>query len=174
MRQFGLDLAKCRPAWCRWGFRPVRRFDLCLLLAQFYPGISFPELGCGEFAEELEFFLPPEFQRLPRTARLPRPPVRPRFALSVGCPSVLIQQGFIGQDPLAVFQLAQGGVQIADASRPNRFSFAGGRIHQTRFIAPDGIRMRRCDFGGSDAEGRELAAQLDGLTAVELGGLGFA
>lgn len=174
MRQFGLDLARCRPFWCRWNFRPVRRLDLCLLLDQFYPGIPFPELGCGEFAEFAEVEFPPEFLRRPRTARLPRPPVRPRFALSVGCPSVLIQQGFIGQDGLAVVQLAQAGVPIPTNDRLNRFGSQGGFILQLRKNPADGVSVRRCQFGGSEAEARELAAELDGLPALELSGLGFA
>ena len=173
MRQFGLDLARCRPLWCRWGFRRARRFDLCLLLDQFYPGIPFPEVGCGEFAEFAEVFFPPEFLRRPRTARLAPPPVRPGFQVGVGCPSVLIQQGFIGQDGLAVVQLAQAGVPIPTNQRLNRFGFQGGFILQLQKNPTDGVRVRRCQFGGSDAEGVALAGELDGLSPFELGGLGF-
>lgn len=173
MRQFGLDLARARPTWRRWRFRRTRVGDLCDLLEKFYPEFNFPEFGCAEFPPDLGPGVGLEFIRLPRGGRMRFEFLLLEAGVGIGCPSVLIQQAFIGQDPLGVFSLAQAGVAIADAGRRDRFSFAQRRVHQTRFISPDVIRARRCDFGGSDAQGRELAATLDGLTSVELGALGF-
>ncbi len=173
MRQFGVDLARARPSWRRWRFRRARNFDLCKLLAQFYPQFIFPEFGCDEF---------PEFERLGREVRIlapfPAGPV-PRFrdiaALigGPGCPGILATQGFIGQDPLGVFSLAQAGIPIPDGTRPDRFGWSGGFIHQLRFTLPERISVRRCNLGLTDEEGREVVAAFDALSRVELSSFGF-
>ncbi len=173
MRQFGLDLARARPTWQRWRFRRSRFGDLCNLLAAFYPGVDFSFLGCGEFPPDLGPGV--ELRRItfPRGGRMRFLQLLQDFGVGPGCPNVLIQQGFIGQDPLAVTQLALAGVPIPTNERLNRFGFQGGFILQLQKNPADGVSVRRCTFVGDQADGRELTNELDGLPANELSGLGF-
>ncbi len=173
MRQFGLDLSRARPTWRRWRFRRARFPDLCDLLAKFYPEFSFPEFGCDPFRFELPagVFLEPIV--FPRGGRERFLQLLLDFGVGPGCPNILIQQGFIGQDPLALVQLAQAGVPIPTNERLNRFGFQGGFILQLRKNPANGVSVRRCTFVGREADGRELVNELDGLPAVELSGLGF-
>lgn len=173
MRQFGYDPRCARPSWRCWGFRRVRRRDLCDLLESFYPGVPFPEFDCGLLPPDLGpgvALFPTEF---PRGGRMRFLQLLQDFGVGPGCPNVLIQQGFIGQDPLALTQLALAGVPIPTNERLNRFGFQGGFILQLRKNPADGVSVRRCTFVGREADGRELVGELDGLPALELSGLGF-
>ncbi len=173
MRQYGLDLARARPTWRRWRFRRSRFGDLCDLLEEFYPEFNFPEFGCDPFPPDLGPGVPVTLIPVLRGGR-----ERFQFLLleatgGVGCPTVLIQQGFIGQDGLAVVQLAQAGLPIPTNERLNRFGVAGEFFFQLQKNPTDGVRVRRCQFGFSEAQARELAAELDGLPPNELSGLGY-
>ncbi len=173
MRQYGLDLARARPTWRRWRFRRSRFGDICDLLQKFYPEFIFPEFGCDPFPPEFELGLPPEFITFPRGGR-----ERFEFLLleatgGVGCPTILIQQGFIPQDGLAQVQLAQAGVPIPTNERQNRFGVAGEFFFQLKKNPFDGVSARRCQFGFSEEQARELATMLDGFTPFDLSELGY-
>ena len=171
MRQYGLDFRFRRPGWRRWPWRRLRLPDLCTLLRLFYPGVSFTEFGfvCGP---DVRFDFPPG-----QIPFMPGPEERevgvPVSFAGVGCPQVLAQVGWIGQDPLGVFSLASAGVPIADASRTIRFGFNFGLIVQTRFRGPGLIDARRCDLGLSEAEGLEVVGVWDALSFADLQANGF-
>lgn len=171
MRQYGLDFRFRRPGWRRWPWRRSRLATLCELLARFYPGFTFAECGVVGLEQfRFEFgvgripFMPGPEEREPEI---------PFSFVGPGCPQVLAQIGWVGQDPLGVSSLAGAGVPFGNASRPIRFGFNAGFIVQTRFVRSGVFDARRCNLGLSEEEGREVVAVWDALSFEDLQANGF-
>ncbi len=166
-RKFGLHLRYARPGWRRW--RPDwRRREFWFFFRRFY-GRRF----AFEF-DPLQEFLPPPF---PEEEFVPGPgaPIPPPVVLpgGLGCPQVLSQIGWVGQDVQGIISLAQLGVQIPPVGQ---IAFSGGEgiIYVVRTRGVGAWDAKLCDFPGSLQDAEEVAASWNTLSQAELGGLGFS
>lgn len=127
--------------------RELYGFDVC---AQFAPELADPTFTFPGFLEPVLPKDQPLGQLVPGTR-----------TVGIGCPQVLTQQGYAGQDNLAVQQLQQAGCTIPVSVGQTILCAVESTIIQIRRTSGGGIETRRCFFPDTPMETASVVAALN-------------